>query len=167
MNNYLIEFYIDDPSHKQDVFVRAPDALTARINAHYAHLNRGDYGFIRSFKIDPIPEGTQFIDENGDWCFPTLTFRQRIERAISQSLTGIEIDYHWLRREGEEKPETDVWDLFVEFQNDKVDLTFDMLECLAKVLNTKKINIDFSAGWSGTDVTPGSPGSIGLYIGLQ
>lgn len=47
------------------------------------------------------------------------------------------------------------------------DLTFDKLSQLAEEFETHDINLAWSSGWEGSDVTPGDPAALCLSISLE
>lgn len=45
-----------------------------------------------------------------------------------------------------------------------VGLTFEQLQAIADVAGTKDINLSYTGGWGGSEVTPGDPATFGVFV---
>lgn len=87
--------------------------------------------------------------------------KKQIERKIVEAFSGWSdrspIDYvYWA------SPRVVV----VQLHHRDFKISFDMLAVLSEALATKLIDIEHEAGWAGSDVTPGDPATVKIWITL-
>lgn len=89
---------------------------------------------------------------------------KKAKRAVEEFVAGVVCKAIELER-SEVSATANAFDTEIRFHR-SVTITYDELLEISKAINTKSIELGYSAGWGGTEVTPGDAPELRLLIGV-